>query len=92
MSRVYIQFVDGSMNVGFTAVNRHEYEAHLQKIAAIADLIWPPMSAEGFTKETIQEIPERPTWQTRQPLDEIEATIRARQDVERARKEKYGLS
>ena len=88
MSRVGISYsAEEGVNGAFSAKNRYEFEAQMEKIAAFVDLVWPKdadVSAEGFveTPMTIQA--------TNDPLP-VEAVLRARAAADRAWREKNGL-
>lgn len=47
MSQVSMAWTGSELQAGFQAVTRQEYLGHLEKLAAFADLIWPPVSDEA---------------------------------------------
>lgn len=46
MSSVGVKWENGIFEVGFSASNRLEYLAHMDKIKLMADSIWPPDERE----------------------------------------------
>lgn len=62
MSEVGCRWNGVSISVGFEATTRDEYLAHLEKLQAFVDLVWPPaaeqseMAASTISEDNVEQV------------------------------------